>query len=115
MFVTMKGGSFILTLFSNIVLVLCQSDNVAFTLGQTNHLYLAMENSYLIIRSSQTCQLTLILRALSFAENQGCLPFISFLWLTHKVKYGSNFTKIQITCVLFMVTRHMVMPTRVTL
>lgn len=66
-------------------------------------------------RSSQTPLPNLTLLVPLFAINRGSMLSIFFLLHNHIVERGLNSSKIQITCVLFLATRHMVMLTQETL
>lgn len=85
----------------------CESTTVAFTLGQTNHLYLSHgeQLSYNKIITNLSAEFHSPL----FAEDLGSMLSIFFLWHTHKVERGLSSLKIQVMYVLYLATHHMVM------
>lgn len=87
----------------------CELANVAFTLGQTNHLYLSHGEQLTYNKIITNLLAQFDSRGSFVSRKPGLYAFHFFPWRTIEVERGLNFLKIQITYVLYLATHHMVM------
>lgn len=87
----------------------CESTTVAFTLGQTNHLYLSHGEQLSYNKIITNLSAEFHSQGSFVCRRPGLYAFHFFLWHTHKVERGLSSLKIQIMYVLYLATHHMVM------